>query len=543
MISLLGHRVPDWGTEVVVEGEGASVFRRYVRRPESLAHLLGDFGRWADRDALVAGDRRITYAEHLEDIEVVAQEMARLGIGPGDRVMVLAANSPEWVTAFWATVRAGAVVVLGNAWWSASEITHAVASIRPSLVVADERRITMVADDVPVLPVEQVGALMAEPARGPAPGERVPAEDDDAMVIFTSGTEGKAKGVLLSHRSVVANVQNLLVRTRRLPNELPADHQGTVSLMCLPLFHIGGIQTLIAGQLSGGRMLFLEGRFDPEEILGLIQRERVRFFGGVPTMISRVLDCPALDSYDTSSIVSIAMGGSMVVPELAERIKRGFPSARKSVTSIYGQTEGGGALTAAGGTDLLDRPGCVGKPLPLTEIRVLTPDADGVGEVLVHSPTLMTAFVDGSPTPIDAEGWLHTGDLGRFDDDGYLYIVGRSREIIIRGGENIAPGNVENRLLAHPAVLDVAVVALPHPDLGEEVGAAVVLRPGVVVDAEELTAFAAAELARFEIPSRWWIGIDALPLNTAQKVSKRDIVATWPDLSPIPSQTASQTEE
>lgn len=539
MVSGLRHRLPDWGSEVVIEGEGAAAYRRYQRRPESLAHLLGDLSRWADRVALVAGDRRITYAEHLEDIETVAQELSRRGIASGDRVMVLAANSPEWVTAFWAATRVGGVVVLGNAWWSGSDITHAVASVRPALVIADERRLAMLPPGVPVLSVDRVAELMAEPACSPVLDERVPADDDDAMVIFTSGTEGKAKGVRLSHRSVLSNVQNLLVRTRRLPSELPEDHEGTVSLMSLPLFHVGGIQTLIAGQLSGGRMLFLEGRFDPEEVLGLIQRERVRFFGGVPTMISRVLDCPALGSYDTSSIVSIAMGGSLVVPELAERIKRGFPAAQRSVTNIYGQTEGGGALTAAGGTDLLDRPGCVGKPLPLTEMRILSPDPEGVGEILVHSPTLMTDFVDGSPSPVDAEGWLHTGDLGRFDDDGYLYIVGRSREIVIRGGENIAPGNVENRLLAHPAVLDVAVVALPHPDLGEEVGAAVVLRPGAVVDADELAAFAAEELARFEVPSRWWIGIDALPLNTAQKVSKRDIVATWTDIS----SNVSQTEE
>ena len=294
VVSGLRHRLPDWGTEVVVEGEGAAAFRRYRRRPESLAHLLGDLGRWADRVALVAGDRRITYAEHLEDIDTVAQELTRRGIGPGDRVMVLAANSPEWVTAFWAVARVGGVVVLGNAWWSASDITHAVASVGPALVVADERRLALLAPDVQVLSVDRVGALMAQPPSGPAVEERVPADDADAMVIFTSGTEGKAKGVRLSHRAVVSNVQNLLVRTRRLPSELPAGHEGTVSLLCLPLFHVGGIQTLIAGQLSGGRMLFLEGRFDPEEVLGLIQRERVRFFGGVPTMISRVLDCPAL---------------------------------------------------------------------------------------------------------------------------------------------------------------------------------------------------------------------------------------------------------
>jgi long-chain acyl-CoA synthetase len=533
VIASLGRRAPEWSAAVHVEGEGRRALRRYRRRPESLAHLLGDFGRWADRDALVAGPRRISFAQHLAGIEVLARELRRRGVCPGDHVMLLAANSPEWVTAFWAAARIGAVVALGNAWWSAVEIAHAVAEVGPVLVVADERRIAVLVPDVPVLSVDAIegltrAGLPVEPLDVPKP-----AESDPALIIFTSGTEGRAKGVVLSHRSVVANIQNLLVRTRRLPSELSPDHQGTVSLMCLPLFHIGGIQTLITGQLSGGRMLFLTGRFDPEEVLELIERERVRFFGGVPTMISRVLDCPALSSYDTSSIVSVAMGGSLVVPELAERIARGFPNARRSMTNIYGQTEAGGALTAAGGTELLDHPGCVGRPLPLTELRIHDPDEDGVGEILARSATLMSEFVDGSVTPVDAQGWLHTGDLGRIDDDGYLYLVGRSREIIIRGGENIAPGNVENRLLKHPAVLDVAVVGVPQADLGEEVAAAIVLRPGCTAESHELADFAAAELARFEIPTRWWIGIDTLPLNSAQKVSKRDLVAGWTDIPPI----------
>jgi long-chain acyl-CoA synthetase len=521
---------PTWSAEVINGPTG----RHYRHRPASVAQLLGDLARWGNRDCLVQGQRRITYAEHVVDIDTVAAHLVQAGVRPGDPVMLLAANSPEWVTMFWAVIRAGGVVVPANAWWSAREVSGALDLIRPRLVFADDRRAALVSG-AEMLRAGEVLALVSRPARPRVPPAPLPdvAEEDPAMVLFTSGTMGAAKGVQLSHRAIVANLQNILVRTRRLPTDLPDEHQGAVSLMGLPLFHIGGLQTLMSGQLTGGRLLFLDGAFDADRVLSMIESERVRFFGGVPTMVARLLDCPRLADYDTSSLVTVAMGGSLVVPELAERIRRGFPSARASITSIYGQTEAGGALTAAGGTDLLDRPGCVGRPMPVTELRLHDPDRDGVGEVLARAPTLMSALIsadrDDAMSPVDSEGWLHTGDLGRVDDDGYLYIVGRSREIIIRGGENIAPGHVENALLRHPGVADVAVVGLPHPELGEEVAAAVVVRPGSTVSADDLRAHVTEHLAKFEVPSRWHVTERPLPLNAAGKVAKRDLIRTWAD--------------
>ncbi|MCV7411391.1 hypothetical protein AWC05_09315 [Mycobacterium florentinum] len=517
-----------WGTEVTQTEQG----RHYTHRPRCVADLLRDFARWGDRAVLVAGDRRITFADHLADIDEVAAELRRRGLRPGQRIALLARNSAEWVTAFWAIAKIGGVVAFANAWWSDEEVGEALRRIQPALVVVDDEWCGRTAVRCwPQLTVSGLRELVdGEPTVVDVPAH-LPDETDPAAIFFTSGTQGAPKGVILSQRAVVANIQNVLVRTRRLPDRLPDDHQGTVSLMCLPLFHVGGFQTLVSAQLSGGRLLFLEGRFDAEEVLRLIERERITFFGGVPTMISRVLDSPRLQHYDTSSLVSIAMGGSLVVPELAEKIARAMPSARRNIASIYGQTESGGALTAAGGTDLLDRPGCVGKPLPTTEIMITNPDIDGVGEVLAKAPTLMSGFLnEGEATnPIDDQGWLHTGDLGRLDAEGYLYIVGRSRDIIIRGGENIAPGHVEDRLLQHPSVRDVAVVALPHPTLGEEVGAAVVVRAGDEVDASDLRAFAATTLAHFEVPSRWWLGTEPLPLGSTGKVVKRELVERWVD--------------
>ncbi|MCX2929880.1 class I adenylate-forming enzyme family protein [Mycobacterium sp. CVI_P3] len=521
------HVAPRWGSDVTVTGTG----RHYTHRPACVGDLLTDVARWGQRPVLIAGQRRITFAEHLADVNEVIADLRRRGVQPGSRVVLLGVNSPEWVTAFWAIARIGGVVVFANAWWNDEEVREVLGRVGPDLVVADDDWCAKPSlQRYRLLPMSAVRTLIDTAPRSAPEPQFVPAETDPAAIFFTSGTEGTPKGVVLSQGAVVANIQNVLVRTRRLPNQLSDDHPGTVSLMCLPLFHVGGFQTLVSAQLSGGRLLFLEGRFDAEEVLDLIQREKVRFFGGVPTMIARVLDCPRLSDYDTSSVVSIAMGGSLVVPELADKIARGLPSARRSISSIYGQTESGGALTSAGGTELLDKPGCVGKPLSTTEILIDEPDEDGVGEVLARAPTLMSGFLDGNAAnPIDEQGWLHTGDLGRLDDEGYLYIVGRSRDIIIRGGENIAPGHVEDRILQHPRVRDVAVVALPHPTLGEEVGAVVVTRPGARVDPEELRAFAAKTLARFEVPTRWWITDAALPLNTTGKVVKRDLVERWLD--------------
>jgi long-chain acyl-CoA synthetase len=354
-------------------------------------------------------------------------------------------------------------------------------------------------------------------------------EDEDALAIimFSSGTTGAPKGVLMSQRSVVANIHNVLVLTGRLPTELPDDHRGTVSLLSVPLFHLAGIQVCSSTLLSGGRIIFLEGKFDAGQVLDLIEREHVRAWGSIPTMVSRVLDHPDFDRTDTSSVRSIPMGGSAVPAELRERIAARFSGVKSGGSSLYGLTEAGGVLAAGSGKDVADRPGCVGRALPVVELRISQPNSEGEGEIQARTPTATGGYL-GDPTGVvDEEGWISTGDLGRIDEDGWLYLTGRLKDIIIRGGENIASANVENAVQTHPDVLEVAVVALPHADLGEEVGAAVVLRPESVVTLEDLAAHASGHLAAYERPTKWWRREEALPTNPTGKILRREVREEW----------------
>jgi long-chain acyl-CoA synthetase len=510
-----------WGREVSASTVDGQPFLMYTRRPTSVAQLLLDARRWTDREFLVQGERRLTFAEHERAVARISAHLRGLGIGRGDRVMLLGFNRIEWVAAFWAVQFLGAVAVLGNAWWSEQETADALALAEPALVITDRTL-----EVVPTITFDALRPLVDSDE----PAELVVtevAESDTALIMFSSGTTGAAKGVVMSHRSVVANLQNLLVLTGRLPDELPAGHRATVSLLSVPLFHLAGIQISCSTLLSGGSLIFLNGKFDAVEVLQLMEREKVRVWGSIPTTVSRVLDHPDFAKWDTSTVSSIPMGGAAISPELRARVAESFSGVRSRVGSLYGLTEAGGVLAAGSGKDLKERPGCVGRALPVVELRIKDPDAEGVGEIQARTPTVTDGYL-GEPGGIaDSEGWVSTGDLGRLEEPSWLYITGRSKDVIIRGGENIASAHVEDALIAHPDVLEAAAVSLPHADLGEEVGAAIVLRAGAAPSVDSLRAVAARNLARFELPGRWWLRHAPLPTNATGKVLRREIREDW----------------
>jgi long-chain acyl-CoA synthetase len=518
-----------WGTEVVTGQVNGHPSLMYARRPRAVGELLLDAQRWADRPFLVQGDKRLTGAQHARAVARVAAQLRAMGLKAGDRVMLTGFNRIEWVVTFWALQSIGAMTGLGNAWWSEQEQADAIALLQPTLLVGNAGDAS---GKLHTVSFEDIATWMDMAADAPLTLDPV-AEEDPSVVIFSSGTTGSAKGVVMSHRCVIANIQNLMTMTGRLPSELAPDHPGTVSLVTMPLFHLGGFQISIMTLLSGGKVVFMKGRFDPLEALQLMQDEKVRAWGSVPTMVSRVIQHEQFAQFDTSTVRSVQMGGAPVGADLRAAVGKHFPGSSKRVGSMYGLTEAGGVLATGAGADIEGRPGCVGRALSTVEIRIANPDPEGVGEILARTPTATSGYL-GDPEPItDGDGWVRSGDLGRIDDEGRLYVVGRSKDMIIRGGENIASVHVESCLRDHPAVAEVAVLGLPHPDLGEEVAAAIVLRPGVDATAQDLRTHAAGKLARFEIPSRWWLTHEALPTNATGKVLKRDVAAHWPSAQEV----------
>ena len=495
--------------------------------------ILREGRRWAERDFIVHGSRRVTFGAHEAAVHCVAGRLVAHGVRPGDRVALLAANSPGWSVVFFATLQAGAIVVPCNGWWSEAEMAHACALTQPAVVVADERHAGRVPTGTTVLPIEALsesldgGGNVAsfDPPKGT---DAVEDEHRPALILFTSGTTGFPKGATLSHRSLVANVQNLLVMSGRLPHQLPDDHPASITLASLPLFHIGAIQLLLVPFVSGARLVFPEGRFSADEVLRLIETEGVTMWSAVPTMVERVLAHPDITRRDVKSLRTVVLGGAAVSSGLLARVAAAFPNAGRGTGQTYGLSEAGGVVSTGVAKTLAGRPGSSGRVAPVVEVRIRDGDEEDRGEILVRSPAVMDGYW-GLPRDhaLDPEGWLATGDLGRLDDDGFLYITGRLKDMIIRAGENIAPRHVEARLLEHPDVREAAVIGLPHQDLGEEVAAVVVLAPGTMAGAAELEVFAKEALAHFEVPSQWWIRDTELPKNDSGKVLKRVLAEEW----------------
>jgi acyl-CoA synthetase (AMP-forming)/AMP-acid ligase II len=296
-----------------------------------------------------------------------------------------------------------------------------------------------------------------------------------------------------------------------------------VALHTGPLFHVGGVQTLLRAVVVGETLIFPSGRYDAMAAMALIERYKVTRWSAVPTMVTRLLDCCKDQAFDLSSLRSLTIGGAAAHPALWRRIHAELPMVQARTVTGYGLTENGGQATAATGRDTQERPGGLGRPLPCAEIKIADSSDGRDGEVLLRSPTQMIGYYGETASPIDAEGWLHTGDLGYLDEDGYLWITGRSKELIIRGGENIAPATVEKALTDLPGVIDAGVFGAPHSDLGEEVAAVVVVDDSLRQQADlaqRLTEQLRTRLASFAIPSRWQFQSKPLPLTDAGKLDR-----------------------
>lgn len=513
--------------QVVVRGVEV---RNYVRRATSLAEVFrGATDRFAERQALIQDDHRLTFAEVGERAAGVAGGLQAAGIGPGDRVLILGANSPQWAEVFWGCLLAGAVSVPLNAWWGKEELAYALDHSQASLVFADAERLPAVAGSVPddrLVGLDSLVGFRKEPGSPVDVGE-----DDLVSIFYTSGTTGRPKGAMVDHRGVVANLRNLVylaVRSRILagePRSAEPSPQG-VSLLVVPLFHVTGCHaTLVASYASGNRVVLYPQRgFDADTAMRLIQDEAVTQFSTVPTLMLRILESERLGDYDLGSLRSVTYAGAPVPPELPQRTREALSGVR-SIGNGYGLTETNAVVVANWGPEYLRKPHAIGKPLPVVDVKVVGPKggqaSDGEpGELAVRGPVVMAGYWRDEPATAEAirEGWFHTGDVVVRDGEGDLVLVDRLKDVVIRGGENVYSVEVENVLAKHPAVVEAAVVGVPHPTLGEEVKAVVVVRRPV--EPEELRDWCARRLAYFKVPAHVEVRAEPLPRNAAGKVLK-----------------------
>ncbi len=510
-----------WGDEIAVEVIRGVPYRMYTQRPRRVEALLAHAARWADRPHIVQGEQSLSFADLRLAVAAKAAQLREFGLQRGDKVFLLGWNSPQWVVNFWACFSAGAVPVLANTWWSSTEIANGLAALQPAMTLADDHAAARMPAGTRCGPWALPDAQALRHA-APLPDHVDGDEEDTALIIFTSGTSGQPKAVVLSHRAMLARLQMTLHVTRKLPHQVDGAARD-VSLITGPLFHVGSMQALLRAVVVGDTLVFAQGRFDPADVLQLIERHRVNRWTAVPTMVTRLLDHLDVARRDVGSLRSISIGGAPVHAELMQRIRTSLPSVSPRIPTGYGLTENGGQATAAAGSEDIALLGSTGKPFPCVEIRFLPhPDLPD-GEILLRAPTQMAGYFGLDESPIDQDGWLHTGDLGKLDERGSLWITGRCKDMIIRGGENIAPAAVERALMTLPGVAECVVFGVPHHDLGEEVMAIVMVEGNVT--AEQLQAQLKGKVASFSVPSRWRVQSEPLPTNPAGKVDKAAISA------------------
>ena len=544
--------------EVVTEVVNGVEMKVYKSSMSSLREVAAaGMARGNDQPFLVYGDLRLGPAEFVERSNAVAKHLHDdFGVGHGDCVAVLSANNPEWCLSFWATVNLGGILVGLNGWWKTDEIIYGLQDSGAKVLVADGRRFERIADHLGDLPdleavflvdhesddlddprVHDFSLLTGDPT--PVLPDVPVAPDDPAVIFYTSGTTGRPKGAISTHRNMVANLMNTLfngVLTGMMAAQDDDDGGGaapgmgksqTVSLFTSPLFHVSGCHsTLVVGLLAGLRLVMTEGKFEPEKALQLIEEEGVTIWATVPTMVWRVCEHPARHDYDTSTVTSVAFGGSPSADELQRKVRDTFPNVR-STSNVYGLTESSSAATIISGKDAQAKPTSVGPPVPVVDLKIADPEGNEVrtgqtGEVLLKGPIIMPGYWGKPEATAETvrNGWLHTGDVGHVDDEGYLYITDRAKDMIIRGGENIYCVEIENRLVEHPKVADAAIIGVAHPELGEEVKAVVQVEPGETLTEDEVRRWVAETLAQFKVPTYVELSGDKLPRNASGKLLK-----------------------
>jgi len=530
-------------TEVEVRGVTYTAFKA---APDSLRDLFDLTRGYGAAEFLVYEDERYSYDDVYASADGLAAVLQqRYGVTKGDRVAIAMRNFPEWITTYLATLSIGAVVVSMNAWWTADELDYGLEDSGAKVLVADVERVERTRESAARLGVATIGVRLGDTAASGAVDrwddvvvagvkpERVEiGPDDDATILYTSGTTGRPKGAVSTHRAVVQALLGFgckaAIDSLRRPSEGNGRTGAPVFILIVPLFHVTGNVPVFLGSLASGLKLVIMHKWDPGRALQLIEREKVTNFVGVPTQSWDLLEHPDFASTDTSSLASVGGGGAPAPPQLVNRVSNSFSAAKPNIG--YGMTETNAYGPGNSGTDYETHPTSTGRSTPILQIEIRDPDGNPVpagtrGEITMKGPNLIRGYWNKPEATAEAlvDGWLRTGDLGRVDEEGFVYIEDRAKDMILRGGENVYSAEVEAAIYEHPGVYEAAVFGVPHERLGEEVAAAIVPRPGTVIDPAELAEFLKARIAGFKVPTQVMTFTEALPRNPAGKILKRDL--------------------
>ena len=533
MFQLAGHRQFDRDLPTIAAA------------PPSLAHYFAHFcATHGQAEFLVDGDVRLTFAQTYAAARHAAEGLIAVhGVQRGDRVGIAARNSANWIVAYMAVLMAGGVAVLLNGWWQGGELAYGIDLVGCKLLLADKGRadrLTGHAHGARVVlfghdcgPEQGLASLIGETPAGSVALPEL-SGDDPATVLFTSGSTGSSKGAWSTHRAVVQGTFNYIAQTVMVlgimteRGEAPPAGSQPVALVNVPLFHVTGEVPVLLQSFAIARKLVIMPKWDAVRAMELIERERVTYFVGVPLMSFELATHPDRAKYDLSSCVTFAAGGAPRPVEHVDRIRRELPHAYPVLG--YGLTETNGIGCGNFNENYIAKPGSTGAPSrPLVDMAILDDDgnalpAEAIGEVAIRSVANFAGYWDNpeaTAAAIMPDGYFRTGDLGYLDADGYLFIVDRKKDIIIRGGENISCIEVESAIYAHPDVAEASVFGLPDPLYGEVPAAVVLAKPGTALDPAALRAFLAEAIAPFKVPVQIWQVDEALPRLGTEKVDKR----------------------
>jgi long-chain acyl-CoA synthetase len=499
----------------------------------------------AQTEAIVAGDERLSFADLDRWSEQLAQALAARGITKGDRVAIAMRNCPSWVVSYMAIVKAGGVATLLNGWWQPHEMSHALEMVSPVLIIADApraKRIEGVCGScaLAVLPIEQPLERALAPLLDGAAAEATLPEvvpEDDATILFTSGSTGESKGALSTHRAVTTGVYAyatgliVLLGIMTEENRAPATKR---TLINVPLFHVTGEVPVMLNSFVISRTMVMMPKWDAGEALRLIEKEGITYFVGVPTMSMELMNHPDRHKYDLSSLTDIAAGGAPRPVSHVERLGAEFPKAQPALG--YGLTETNAVGCSNFWTNYAAKPDSTGRAhKPFVDIAILGAGdahlpAGERGEIAIRSAANIKCYwedPDATAAAFTADGFIRTGDIGYLDDDGYLFIVDRKKDIIIRGGENIPCAEVEAEIYACPAVAEAAVFGMPDDRLGEVPVAVVYRHEGSNLTGDELRAFLEPRISSFKIPARFIFADEPLPKLGTGKIDRVAIKAQY----------------